>query len=150
CWLEAGGLEAGKGFASAVEGPPQGGVISPCLLNVALDGLEEAAGVAYVTFGKLAGNTKPGAPVLIRYADDLAVLCHSQQQAQQVKARLERGLAPRGLAFNEDKTRIVHLNEGFHFLGFTVRRYPAKLLIKPAKAALKLPLEPLPVHTPTP
>jgi RNA-directed DNA polymerase len=113
-------------------------VISPCLLNVALHGLEEAAGVAYVTFGKLAGNTKPGAPVLIRYADDLAVLCHSQQQAQQVKARLERWLAPRGLAFNEDKTRIVHLSEGFDFLGFNVRRYNnRKLLIKPSKAAIR-------------
>jgi len=136
-WLKAGVFEAGKGFASTVEGTPQGGVISPCLLNVALHGLEEAAGVAYVTFGKLAGNTKPGAPVLIRYADDLAVLCHSQQQAQQVKARLERWLAPRGLAFNEDKTRIVHLSEGFDFLGFTVRRYRAKLLIKPSKAAVR-------------
>src|SRR5262249_38059824 len=82
-WLKAGVCEAGRGFAPTVEGTPQGGVISPCLLNVALHGLEEAAGVAYVTFGKLAGNTKPGAPVLIRYADDLAVLCHSQQQAQQ-------------------------------------------------------------------
>ena len=47
-----------------------GGVISPCLLNVALHGLEEAAGVCYETSGPRAGETKPGSPVLIRYADD--------------------------------------------------------------------------------
>ena len=65
-WLKAGVFEAGKGFAPTVEGTPQGGVISPLLLNVALHGLEEAAGVRYVTSGKLAGDTRAGSPVLIR------------------------------------------------------------------------------------
>src|SRR5512132_2471086 len=87
-WLKAGVFEAGKGFAPTGEGTPQGGVISPCLLNVALHGLEEAAGVCYQTSGTQAGETKPGSPVLIRYADDVAVLCDSQEQAGQVKARL--------------------------------------------------------------
>ena len=136
-WLKAGVFEAGKGFAPTGEGTPQGGVISPCLLNVALHGLEDAAGVCYETSGPRAGETKPGSPVLIRYADDVAVLCHSQEQAGQVKARLAEWLAPRGLAFNEDKTRIVHLSEGFSFLGFNVRRYGPKLLIKPDKAAIR-------------
>jgi RNA-directed DNA polymerase len=112
-------------------------VISPCLLNVALHGLEEAAGVRYKTSGIHAGDTERGSPVAIRYADDMVVLCHSQQQAGQVKARLAGWLAPRGLAFNEDKTKIVHLSEGFDFLGFNVRRYHRKLLIKPSKAAVK-------------
>jgi RNA-directed DNA polymerase len=137
-WLKAGVFEAGKGFAPTMEGTPQGGVISPCLLNVALHGLEEAAGVAYVTCGKFAGDTRAGSPVLIRYADDMVALCHSQQQAGHVKARLAQWLAPRGLAFNEDKTRVVHLGEGFDFLGFNVRRYNnRKLLIKPSKAAVR-------------
>jgi RNA-directed DNA polymerase len=136
-WLKAGVFEAGKGFAPTGEGTPQGGVISPCLLNVALHGLEEAAGVCYETSGPRAGETKPGSPVLVRYADDVAVLCHSQEQAGQVKAQLAEWLAPRGLAFNEDKTRIVHLSEGFDFLGFNVRRYGSKLLIKPSKAAIR-------------
>jgi RNA-directed DNA polymerase len=137
-WLKAGVFEAGKGFAPTVEGTPQGGVISPCLLNVALHGLEEAAGVCYKTSGTRAGATRPGSPVAVRYADDVVVLCHSQQQAEHVKARLAGWLAPRGLAFNEDKTRIVHLSEGFDFLGFNVRRYPSrKLLIKPSQAAIK-------------
>ena len=75
--------------------------------------------------------------MLIRYADDLLALCHSREQAEQVKARLAAWLAPRGLAFNEDKTRIVHLDDGVDFLGFNVRRYRGKLLIKPSKAAVK-------------
>jgi RNA-directed DNA polymerase len=136
-WLKAGVFEAGKGFAPTEEGTPQGGVISPCLLNVALHGLEEAAGVCYRTSGTQAGNLTPGSPVAVRYADDMVVLCHSQQQADQVKAQLAKWLAPRGLAFNEDKTRIVHLSEGFDFLGFNVRRYNRKLLIKPSKAAVR-------------
>ena len=115
-----------------------GGVISPLLLNVALHGLEEAAGVRYIPFGKHAGDTKTGSPVLIRYADDMIALCHSQQQAADVEARLAQWLAPRGLAFNEDKTRIVSLGAGFDFLGFNVRRYNSrKLLIKPSKAAIR-------------
>ena len=75
--------------------------------------------------------------MLVRYADDLVALCHTREQAEQVKARLAEWLAPRGLAFNEDKTRIVPLDEGFDFLGFTVRRYRGKLLIKPSKAAIR-------------
>ena len=67
----------------------------------------------------------------------LLALCHSREQAEQVKARLAAWLAPRGLVFNEDKTRIVHLDDGVDFLGFNVRRYRGKLLIKPSKAAVK-------------
>jgi len=107
------------------------------LLNVALHGLEEAAGVRCKTSGTHAGETVAGSPVAVRYADDVVVLCHSQEQAEQVKARLAEWLAPRGLAFNEDKTKIVHLSEGFDFLGFNVRRYHRKLLIKPSRAAIK-------------
>ena len=137
-WLKAGVLEAGKGFAPTAEGTPQGGVISPCLLNVALHGLEEAAGVRYRARGPRAGDTERGSPVAVRYADDVVVLCQSQQQAEHAKARLAEWLAPRGLVFNEDKTRIVRLSEGFDFLGFNVRRYPnRKLLIKPSQAAIR-------------
>src|SRR5216684_7966034 len=94
-WLKAGVFEPGKGFAPTTEGTPQGGVISPCLLNVALHGLEEAAGVRYKTSGTHAGETVAGSPVVVRYADDMVVLCRSQQQAEQVKAQLAEWLAPR-------------------------------------------------------
>jgi RNA-directed DNA polymerase len=136
-WLKAGVIEVGKGFAPTEEGTPQGGVISPLLLNVALHGLEQAAGVRYHTTGNHAGETVPGSPLVIRYADDLVALCHSRQQAEQVKAKLAEWLTPRGLSFNEDKTRIVDLTTGFDFLGFNVRRYDQKLLIKPSKTAIQ-------------
>jgi RNA-directed DNA polymerase len=137
-WLTAGVLEAGKGFAPTGEGTPQGGVISPLLMNVALHGLEEAAGVRYQAGPVTTGRTVPGTPVLVRYADDFVACCHTRQQAEQVKARIAAWLTPRGLAFNEDKTQIVHLTEGFDFLGFSVRRYPSgKLLTKPSRLAVK-------------
>jgi RNA-directed DNA polymerase len=135
-WLKAGVIENGR-FAPTEEGTPQGGVASPLLLNVALHGMEQAAGVRYRPTGMQAGETAPGSPVLIRYADDLVALCHTRDEAEQVKARLAGWLTPRGLTFNEDKTRIVTLDDGFDFLGFTVRRQSGKLLIKPSKAALR-------------
>jgi RNA-directed DNA polymerase len=135
-WLKAGVLDQ-RQFAPTEQGCPQGGVISPVLMNVALHGMEEAAGVRYITTGSNAGTARPGSPVLIRYADDALALCHSREQAEQVKARLAAWLTPRGLAFNKDKTRIVHLDDGVDFLGFNVRRYRGKLLIKPSKAAVR-------------
>jgi RNA-directed DNA polymerase len=136
-WLRAGVIDQGQ-FAPTERGSPQGGVISPVLMNVALHGMEEAAGVRYHPDGhRDRGTAVPGSPVLIRYADDALALCHSREQAEQVKARLTAWLEPRGLVFNEDKTRIVRLDEGVDFLGFSVRRYRGKLLIKPSKAAVK-------------
>ena len=135
-WLKAGVVENGR-LSRTEEGTPQGGVVSPVLLNVALHGMEQAAGVRYKTTGTNAGWTVTGSPVLVRYADDLVVSCHSRDEALEIKARLAGWLAPRGLVFNEDKTRVVCLEEGFDFLGFNVRRYHGKLLIKPSKAAIR-------------
>jgi RNA-directed DNA polymerase len=134
-WLKAG--VAGNGVLSPTEeGTPQGGGISPVLLNVALHGMEEAAGVRYMTTGVNAGKTWPGSPVLVRYADDGLVLCRDAGQAQQVKQQLQRWLEPRGLAFNQAKTKIVHLDDGVDFLSFTIRRFGAKLIIKPSAEAI--------------
>jgi len=135
CWLKSGVFEKDKGFAPTDEGVPQGGVISPLLLNVALHGLEEAAGVRYEASDP--ARTKRGCPALVVYADDMVALCHTQVQAEQVKARMAEWLAPRGLSFNEAKTRIVTLEDGFEFLGFTIRRHAGKLITRPSKAAIK-------------
>jgi RNA-directed DNA polymerase len=131
-WLRAGVVEAGR-LRRTEEGTPQGGVVSPVLLNIALHGMEAAAGASY----RPDSRVKAGCPVLIRYADDLVALCHTPRQALQIKARLAAWLEPRGLAFNEDKTRVVSLREGFDFLGFNVRRYDTKPLIRPSKAAVR-------------
>src|ERR1700751_4796071 len=95
--------------------------------------MEAAAGVRYLS----SGSIRVDSPALIRYADDLVVLCHTRQDAVQIKARLAAGLAPRGLGFHEHKTRVVGLREGFDFLGFNVRRYGTTPLITPSPAAVR-------------
>jgi RNA-directed DNA polymerase len=115
-----------------------GGVASPLLFNIALHGMETAAGATYrwdpyrESYAAVTGT-----PVLVRYADDFVALCDSREQAEQVTAWLTPWLADRGLAFNQDKTRIVDLDEGFDFLSCNIRRYRGKLLIKPSKAAVQ-------------
>src|SRR5664279_4689586 len=100
--------------------------------------METAAGVRYHVNGTRAGKTMDNCPAVIRYADDLLALCHTRDQAEQVKARLAQWLEPRGLVFNEDKTQITHLEHGVDFLGFTIRRYPnGKLLTKPSNDAMR-------------
>jgi len=139
--LKAGVIESGE-FTPTDEGTPQGGVISPVLLNVALHGMEQAAGVRYRISVRGDVATVAGCPVLVRYADDYVAMCHTREQAEKVKADLADWLRPRGLAFNEDKTRIVHVKDGFSFLGFDIRRHidrqgSAKLLIKPSKESVQ-------------
>jgi RNA-directed DNA polymerase len=136
-WLAAGVIDQGR-FAPTVQGVPQGGVVSPVLLNIALHGMEHAAGVRYRHVGVDGVDTMPDSPVLVRYADDLIALCHSRDQAHEVKAALAEWLTPRGLAFNNDKTRVVSVDDGFDFLGCNVRRYPnGKLLITPSATAVR-------------
>lgn len=135
-WLKAGVVETGKGFAPTEEGSPQGGVISPLLMNITLHGLAEAAGTRFHPAPSRSGWLRRDSPAVVRYADDFAVCCFSQKQAEQVQERLAEWLKPRGLALNEDKTSIVHASQGFDFLGFTIRRYHGKLLITPSKKAV--------------
>jgi len=138
-WLKAGVMEDGV-YHDTPTGTPQGGVISPLLLNLALHGMEDALGVRHNKRGEIAGKR-----AVVRYADDFVVFCESQEDALQVKdAILPAWLAERGLTLSAEKTRSVHLTEGFDFLGFHVRHHPApqttrtgyKLLIRPSKKAV--------------
>lgn len=135
-WLTAGVVDRGR-YAPTDEGTPQGGCISPLLLNIALQGMEHAAGVEYDSQGYVKG----GRPTVVTYADDLVALCHSREQAEQVRDRLSVWLAERGLAFNEDKTRITKVDDGFDFLSFNIRRYHlaggTKVLTRPSRNAMK-------------
>ncbi|WP_328787071.1 group II intron reverse transcriptase/maturase [Streptomyces sp. NBC_00273] len=135
-WLKAGVVDDGR-FTRTDEGTPQGGVISPLLLNIALHGMEQAAGVRFATRKGTVMWAAKGTPILVRYADDFAVFCTSKEEAETVKSRLGDWLEPRGLRFNEEKTRILHLSEGFDFLGFNVRRHGDSLIITPSKDAVK-------------
>jgi RNA-directed DNA polymerase len=138
-WLQAGVLEDGA-FHATPTGTPQGGVISPLLLNVALHGMESALGVIHNPKGEIVGGR-----AVVRYADDFVVFCKTQEDALRVKdVLLPPWLAERGLTLSAEKTRIVHLSEGFDFLSFNVRHYAAprtsksgwKLLIKPSNKAV--------------
>lgn len=77
-WLKAGVVEVGVGFTPTTEGVSQGGVISPLILNIALHGLEGAAGVRY-RGGVHADDVVPGSPAVTRYADDLVACCTTRQ-----------------------------------------------------------------------
>jgi RNA-directed DNA polymerase len=116
-WLKAGYVDA-EIFHATTGGVQQGGVISPLLFNIALDGLEQL----------LAGNAG-----YIRYADDLVVTAKSKEQIEALVPLVENFLAERGLKLNSEKTRIVHVKDGFNFLGFNVRSYKDKCIVKPQK-----------------
>jgi RNA-directed DNA polymerase len=109
CWLRAGVFEGGV-VADSVSGTPQGSPISPLLANIALHLLDEA----WAKNGQQLG-------VLVRYADDLVILCPTRPRAEEAQRRVATVLAPLGLRLHPDKTRIVHLHRGaggFDFLGF--------------------------------
>jgi RNA-directed DNA polymerase len=135
-WLKAGVVELGH-YTATDTGTPQGGVASPLLANIALDGMERL-------FGSETAEGKPVLPSrrkglnrgvsLIRYADDFVVVAPSREVLETyVLSTLTAFLAERGLRLSEAKTRIVHVTAGFNFLGFQIRRYNNKLLTKPQK-----------------
>jgi RNA-directed DNA polymerase len=126
-WLKAGYIEAGKCYPTHA-GTPQGGIISPCLANMALDGLQAEIESRF----RIPNRREPRFRV-IRYADDFIVTGPSADTLEQdVRPIVEAFLQKRGLALSPEKTRITHIDEGFDFLGQNVRKYGGKLLIKPA------------------
>jgi RNA-directed DNA polymerase len=131
-WLAAGYMEEGVVYPTEA-GTPQGGIASPALANMALDGLEEIARRAAPRNQKVH---------VVRYADDFIITGASKEVLEtKVKPAIVTFLKERGLELSDEKTRITHIDDGFDFLGFNVRKYAGKLLIKPSKAAIKSFLE---------
>jgi RNA-directed DNA polymerase len=124
-WLTAGYVDV-EFFHATTAGVQQGGVISPVIANVALDGLES------LLLGKAS---------YIRYADDFVVTGRSEEELQKLRPIVENFLAERGLELNTEKTKIVHVKDGFDFLGFNVRSYNGKCIVKPQKAKVHAILE---------
>jgi len=128
-WLKAGYVE-GKRLYPTEEGTPQGGIISPVLANLVLDGLET---VALQADPHRQGNLRPKINV-VRYADDFIITGSSREQLEhKVRPAIEAFLGERGLSLSEEKTKITSIEDGFDFLGATVRKYGSKLLIRPSK-----------------
>ena len=123
-WLKSGYCEQGRWFATE-EGTPQGGIASPTLANMTLDGLETVVAQAI---------PKGHKAHVVRYADDFIVTGDAREVLEHcVKPAIERFLLIRGLELSPEKTRMSHINGGFDFLGFNVRKYQGKLLITPAR-----------------
>lgn len=124
-WLKAGYMEKGQWFPTS-KGTPQGGIVSPILANMTLDGMQEAIGQAVRRGDKVS---------FIRYADDsIKTGATKEILEQKVKPALTAFLKERGLELSEQKTVVTHIQAGFDFLGHTVRKFGDKLLIYPAKS----------------
>lgn len=127
-WLNAGYIDKGK-FYQTKRGTPQGSLISPTILNATMSGLEKA----------IKAVTKPKDKVhLIVYADDFVITgATAELLEKKIKPVVQEFLNERGLNLSSEKTKISYIRDGFDFLGFNVRKYGHKLLIKPSKASIK-------------
>jgi RNA-directed DNA polymerase len=133
-WLKAGYVESGKLFPTEA-GTPQGGIASPTIANIALDGLET---VLTERFGQTRTAIDRSRVRLVRYCDDFIITGRSKELLEnEVKPLVEVFLAERGLQLSNDKTQITHISQGFDFLGQNVRKYDGKLLIKPSAKNVK-------------
>ena len=119
-WMKAGYVYEGINHPTNT-GTPQGGICSPLLSNIGLHGLENLV---------KSSNKKLG---IIRYADDFILTAKTRGELEAVMPRVKQWLSERGLQLSTEKTKLVHIDEGFNFLGFNVRQYKGKLLIKPQK-----------------
>ncbi len=129
-WLGCGFMDKGL-FYKTDEGTPQGGIISPTLMLLTLAGLEQQI--------KSLGQKKGYRVNFIGYADDFVITGTSKEVlVNEIKPLIASFLAERGLTLSEEKTQVTHINDGFDFLGFNIRKYKSKLLIKPSKSNVLL------------
>jgi len=119
-WMKAGYIYEGIFYPTEM-GTPQGGVISPLLSNIGLHGLE----IMVKSLNKKLG--------IVRYADDFLITSKTKKGLEEVLPRVKQWLSERGLELSTEKTKIVHIDDGFNYLGFNIRCYKGKLLIKPQK-----------------
>lgn len=132
--LKAPVIDPHRGRQANDRGTPQGGIISPLLANIALHGMEaDLRDVAHVR----GWASRRGAGIhVVRYADDFIIICPTREIAEHLVPEISCWLQVHaGVKLNREKTHITHIADGFDFLGFTLRKYQHKLLIKPAKAS---------------
>ena len=130
-WLKSGFVWKNQMFPTEA-GTPQGGIISPTLANMTLDGLEPTIR-QHFGIGRSVKKFQKHKVNLVRYADDFVLTGATHETLVEAKTVIEGFLRERGLALSPEKTKIVHIEEGFDFLGWNVRKYDGVLLIKPSK-----------------
>ena len=129
-WLKAGFMEKHV-FSATEEGTPQGGICSPVLANMALDGLERELRGRYPKASALSRKAKVN---LVRYADDFIITGSSKKLLEEeVKPLVESFLKERGLELSAEKTHITRIEDGFDFLGQNVRDYGGTIVVKPSR-----------------
>ena len=127
-WLKAGYIEK-DALHNTEDGTPQGGLASPTMANITLDGLEKVV---------LSIASKGEKINFVRYADDFICTANSKEALEhRVQPAIINFLKERGLELSLEKTKITHIDDGFDFLGFNIRKYEGKLLIKPSGASVK-------------
>ncbi len=137
-WLKAGYVYQNELFPTDA-GTPQGGIISPVAANMTLDGLEALLSEKIPRVRREERKMN-----LVRYADDFIITGNSKEWLEQeVKPIVVQFLAERGLMLSPEKTKITHIEKGFDFLGWNIRKYNGKLLMKPSKANVKAHLDKL-------
>jgi len=130
-------------FYNTTKGTPQGGILSPLLANIALNGLESVLKISYRKFNKNGWeyHMAIGKYRVVRYADDFVIFAQNKKDIEAIYGILEPYLEDRGLKLAEDKTKISHISDGFDFLGFNFRRYKTNSgpihLSKPSKSSIK-------------
>ncbi|MCL2608262.1 MAG: group II intron reverse transcriptase/maturase [Methanomassiliicoccaceae archaeon] len=123
-------------------GTPQGGIVSPILANMALDGMESMLehnhrserGKKSVEGHK---NMNPRKVNLVRYADDFIITCDSRETAERLRKEVTEFLIERELTLSPEKTLVTNIDQGFDFLGWTFRKFKGKMIIKPSKESVK-------------
>jgi RNA-directed DNA polymerase len=124
------------------DGNAQGGIISPTLANLALDGLEGLLAEQFGSKEKHPHRAKQNKVHYVRFADDFLITGASKELLEsEVLPLVQQFMADRGLSLQMDKTRITHVTEGFDFLGQNIRKYGGKRVIKPAQKSVKALLE---------
>lgn len=143
-WLESGVIEQGK-YRQTNEGTPLGGIISPTLCNIALNGLEETIKSQFKDPGKRTSSKVQ----VIRYADDVVITGKNEEILSKCKQIMEKFIGERGLQLNQTKTRISNIEDGIDLLGFNISRKVWRtgmnrtnqqkdvLIIKPTLKAMK-------------
>jgi RNA-directed DNA polymerase len=136
-WLKAGYMEKSVWHASE-DGTPQGGIISPVLANMTLDGLEMLLREKYPTKGPGGERGRRSKVHLVRYADDFIITASSQELLEkEVKPLVTGFFQERGLELSQEETKITHIADGFDFLGQNIRKYNGLLMNRPSKKNVK-------------
>ena len=126
-------LKSGVVFNRLLQPTTEG---TPTLANATLDGMEKMLKEKYKA-RYVDGKLYHPKVNLVRYADDFIVTADKRETLEEIKAMLTDFLGKRGLTLSEEKTLITHIDVGFDFLGFNVRKYKGTLLIKPSKKCQK-------------